>query len=166
MRKKLISLTYLRDASKYSIKINNSNDDYWYSVKELIDTKPFVIKNGTKIMDNGYYLLELLPKNENYSMRVYFNENKEIIQYYFDLSLGNGLDPDTKIPYYDDAYNDILVQGDNVEIYDEDELEEAYKDNKLTDDEYNLVKKKTQELYEEIVNHNNKYMNMNLKDLL
>lgn len=42
-------------------------------------------------------------------MRVYFNEKKERLEYYFDISLKNGLDEDSKIPYYEDLFIDIVV---------------------------------------------------------
>lgn len=166
MRKKLLSKTYLRDVKVYDIKIDYSNGNYWYSVKYIKDTVPFIISTGEKLIDNNYYLLELVPKNENYSMRVFFNDKKELLQYYFDISLGNGLDEESKIPYYDDAYNDIIITDGVVEIVDEDELEEAYSNNKITKEDYELVKKITKNLYEEINNKQNVYMNMNFEELL
>lgn len=166
MRKRLISNKYLRDVRKYIIKIDFSNEDYWYSVKKIIDTDPFILSNGLKVIDNGYYILELLPKNEYYSMRVYFNDKKEIVEYYFDISLGNNVDEDTKIPYYDDAFVDITLTSDQIEIIDEDELNDALDKKVITVDDFNRVKVETKKLYEEIKNNTNKYMNMNLKDLL
>ena len=166
MRKKLLSKTYLRDVNSYDMKIDYSNDDFWYSVKYIKDTVPFVISTGKTLIDNNYYLLELVPKNKNYSMRVFFNEKKELLQYYFDISLGNGLDEKSKIPYYDDAYNDIIITDDEIELADEDELESAYKNNKISKKDYELVRKTTKELYEEIISKNNIYMNKNLEELL
>jgi len=166
MRKKLISKTYLRDVREYIIRIDYSNEDYWYSVKKIIDTDSFILSNGLKVIDNGYYILELLPKNEYYSMRVYFNEKKEILEYYFDISLGNNIDEDCKIPYYDDAFTDITLIGDRIEILDEDELEDALANNILSIDDYNIVKSATQKLYNEIKSKTNKYINMDLADLL
>ena len=126
MKKKLISKTYLRDVEKYNIKLYLSEDDYYVSVKEIIKTDyPFHISSGLCVIDNGYYILELIPKNENYAMRVYFNQKKEILEYYFDISLKNGIDSETKIPYYDDLYNDVIVLNGEVTILDEDELESA-----------------------------------------
>lgn len=166
MRKKLLSKTYLRDVNEYVIKIDYSRDDFWYSVKKIIDTEPFILSNGLKVIDNGYYILELLPKNKNYAMRVYFNEKKEIIEYYFDITLGNGIDEETKIPYYDDAFTDITVCNDDIEVLDEDELDEALNNGVVTIEEYDKIKFETEKLYKEIKNKTNDYMNMNISDLL
>ena len=166
MRKKLLSKTYLRDVTEYTIKIDYSNDDYWYSVKKFIDTKPFILSNGLKVIDNGYYMLELLPKNENYSMRVYFDDKKEILEYYFDITLGNGVDEETKIPYYDDAFIDITITGTDVEVLDEDELDEALRNKVITFDEYVKVKDVANKLYNAIISNTNKYINLNLRTLI
>ena len=151
--KKLLSKTYLRDAKEYKLKIDFS-------------TEPFVLNNGLKVIDNGYYILELLPKNENYSMRVYFNEKKEILEYYFDISLSNGIDSETKIPYYDDAFIDITLTDDVIEILDEDELELAHQEGRISDNELEIIRNATTKLYDEISNRTNKYINMNLSELL
>ena len=103
MRKKLISKTYLRDVNRYKLEIYYDNDDYYLSVKKIISIKePFILSNGLCIINNGYYIVEVLPKKENYTMRVYFNEKKERLEYYFDISLKNDLDEESRIPYYDD----------------------------------------------------------------
>ena len=75
MRKKLLSKTYLRDAIEYDFSFFNHNQDFYLTVKKLKKLpKPFIIKtSGLCIMDDGYYIVELLPKNENYGMRVYLN---------------------------------------------------------------------------------------------
>ena len=96
MRKKLISKTYLRGVNKYELKIYFNLEDCYISVKKIIDIKePFILSNGLCVVDNNYYIMEVIPKNENYAMRVFFNNNKEILEYYFDVSLENGLDSES-----------------------------------------------------------------------
>ena len=166
MRKKLLSKTYLRDVRKYEIKFNISNDEYYYCVKRFIDLDPFIVSDGTVLMDTGFYMLELIPLKENYSMRVYFNEKKEILQYYFDVSLENGLDEETKIPYYDDLYNDVTYACGKIDVLDEDELEDALNKKLISKKEYDLANEVTKKLVHELKTKTNKYMNMNLVDLL
>ena len=166
MRKKLLSTTYLRDVRKYEIKFDLSNDDYYLCVKHFVDCDAFVVSNGTKLMDNDYYMLELIPKNENYSMRVYFDENKEIISYYFDISLENGLDKDTKIPYYDDLYVDITIFKDKIEVIDENELMEAYQDGLITKEQFDLANTTAAKLLNELKENKNRYKNLDLKKML
>ena len=110
--------------------------------------------------------MEVIPKNENYSMRVFFNDKKERLEYYFDVSLENGLDEESKIPYYDDLFLDVTKTGDNVEVLDEDELKEALDNNKISTADFELANKVKEILLEQINNKSNKYMNMDLERYL
>lgn len=167
MRKKLISKTYLRDVNKYKLEIYYDKEDYYLSIKKILNIeKPFILENGLCLIDNNYYIVEVLPKNENYSMRVYFNEKKERLEYYFDISLKNGLDEETRIPYYDDLYTDITVVQENIEVLDEEELEEALNMGKIIKAEYNLANETRDKLLQSIKNKNNKYMNLDLERYL
>lgn len=167
MRQKLISKTYLRDVSKYKIDIYYDKEDYYLSVKKILKIKkPFILESGLCIIDNNYYIVEVLPKNENYAMRVYFNDRKERLEYYFDISLNNGLDEKSKIPYYDDLYTDITVTQEVIEVLDEDELKEALDTGKITNEEYDLANKTRDKLLESIKEGNNKYMNLDLERYL
>lgn len=160
MKKKLVSKTYLREAEKYKIKIFLDDDEYFISVKKLIKlSEKFIIKNDIIAMDDGYYIFEVIPKHENYSMRLFLNEKKEPIEYYFDIIKESGLDKDTNIPYYIDLYLDItmLYNGD-VNILDEEELNIALKENDITKEEYDIVHEVKNKLLEEIKSNNNKLM--------
>lgn len=167
MREKLISKTYLRDVNRYKLEIYYDKEDYYLSIKKILNIeKPFILENGLCLIDNNYYIVEVLPKNENYAMRVYFNEKKERLEYYFDISLQNGLDEETRIPYYDDLYIDITVVQKNIEVLDEEELEEALNMGKISKAEYNIANETRDKLIQSIKNKNNKYMNLNLERYL
>lgn len=167
MRKKLISKTYLRGVNKYELKIYFNLEDCYISVKKIIDIKePFILSNGLCIIDNNYYIVEVIPKNENYAMRVFFNNKKEILEYYFDVSLENGVDKEAGIPYYDDLFIDVTKTKDKVEVLDEDELEEALDNNEISITDFELANKIRDILLEQINNGNNRYMNMNLEQYL
>ena len=98
MKTKVITHTYLRDVEKYQMKLYFDEDDYWVSVKKLIDVREkFIIADGLCVMDNDYYVLEVIPKDENYAMRLFLNEKKEALEYYFDICKNNRLDSN-KIP--------------------------------------------------------------------
>lgn len=65
MRKKLISKTYLRDVNEYELMIYFDKEDYYISVKKIIDIKkPFILSNGLCVMDKGYYVVETIPKKK------------------------------------------------------------------------------------------------------
>lgn len=167
MRKKLISKTYLRGVNKYELKIYFNLEDCYISVKKIIDIKePFILSNGLCIIDNNYYIMEVIPKNENYAMRVFFNNKKEILEYYFDVSLENGVDKEAGIPYYDDLFIDVTKIKDKVEVLDEDELKEALDNNEISITDFELANKIRDILLEQINNGNNRYMNMNLEQYL
>ena len=72
MKRKIISSTYLRDVDKYQIKFFLDEDDYYVSVKKLIKVREkFIIKNNICVMDDNYYVVEVVPKHENYALRLF-----------------------------------------------------------------------------------------------
>lgn len=169
MKKKIVSKTYLRDVDRYQIKLFLDEHDYFVAVKKLIHvTNKFIINNGKTIaMDNGYYIVEVIPKNENYAMRVFLDDKKEIVEYYFDIIKESGLDEEYNIPYFIDLYLDITVlYNDKINIIDEDELLDAYNTNIITKEEYEKVHQVKDKLIEEIKNKTNKYMNLNINKYL
>ena len=75
MKKKLLSNTYLNEAEKYQIKFFLDEEDKYVVIKKLIKlSKPFIIKNNVTAMDNGYYVIEIVPKNKNYALRIFLND--------------------------------------------------------------------------------------------
>ena len=167
MKRKIISSTYLRDVDKYQIKIFLDEDDYYVSIKKLIKVKEkFIIKNNICVMDDNYYVVEYVPKYENYAMRIFLDDKKNPLEYYFDISLKNGLDEESKIPYYDDLYTDITVTNKNIEVLDEEELREALDSGKISKEQYDLANLTKDNLLKSIKEKNNKYMNLNLESYL
>lgn len=167
MRKKLITKTYLRDVDKYILKIWFDNDEFFVASKKIkFMENPFVISSGKCLMDNNYSIIEVIPKNENYAMRVYFDENNNILQYYFDVSLKNGVDEETKVPFYDDLFVDITVTDGKIEVLDEDELDDALNSKIISKADYDLAIQTRDKLLSELQNGTNEYFNMNLKRFL
>lgn len=168
MKKKLISNTYLRETTKYIFKLFMDNDEYYVSTKKLLEiSEPFIINDGkTTAMDTNYYIVEVVPKHENYAMRVFINDKKEIIEYYFDIIKESGIDEETKIPYFMDLYLDITLFGDRIRILDEDELEKALEENDITQEDYELVLKTKDKLINELKNKTNKYLLLDLNKYL
>ena len=168
MKRKIITSTYLRDVDEYQIKIYLDNPDYYLSVKKLINVqKKFIILNDLCVMDNGYYIIEVVPKYENYALRIFFNDQKEPLEYYFDITKNNGLLEDIKVPFYDDLYLDVTCLYTRlIRILDEDELLEGFKNKDLTKEELDMVYSIKDKLLEEINNKTNKYMNIDFKKYL
>lgn len=168
MKRKIISSTYLRDVSKFQIKLYLDQDDYYISVKKLIKVEEkFIIKDNLCVMDDGYYIVEVVPKNENYAMRLFLDERRRPLEYYFDICKNNGLDPDTLIPYFDDLYLDITVLYDGtINILDEDELDDAVIVGDVSKKDYELVMQTKEVLLKEIESGTNRIMNIDFSNYL
>lgn len=167
MKRKVITNTYLRDIDKYQLKLFLDEDDYYVCVKKLIHVnEKFIIHNGLCVMDNGYYVFEVIPKNENYAMRLFLDNNKNALEYYFDITKNNGIDTLSKIPFYDDLYLDITYLNGEINILDEDELIDAFKTGEITKDDFDLAYNIKDKLLEEITSGTNKLMNIDYNKYL
>lgn len=167
MKRKYSSKIFLDVAKKYELNIYYDKEDYYVIVKKFKKViEPFITLNGNCLIDNGYYIFEIIPKNENYTIRIFVNDNKEILEYYFDITYKNGLDEETNIPYYEDLYLDITVKNDKIEVLDEDELQEALDNKEITKEQFDLANKTKDELIKTIKNKTNKHMNLDIKKYL
>ena len=164
MKKKLLSQTYLKGVNKYELKLIDDNDEYFLCIKRIIEIDiPFITSNNLFLINNGYYIVEVLPKNENYAMRVFFNEKKEILHYYFDITLENGIDEETRIPYYIDLYLDVTFHNDKINVLDENELKAALDEEVITKEQFDLANKTKDLLIESLKNGKNKYLNIDIE---
>ena len=167
MKKKIMTHTYLRDVSQYRVKLFMDIEDCYISVKKLVKVDiPFVIHGNVTVMDDDFYVLEVVPKNENYAMRLFLNEKKEPLEYYFDISKNNGIEKDSLVPSYDDLYIDITYMDGMIKIIDEDEFLEAYDNGDISEEDYNLVLSVRDKLLDELENGTNEYMNRNYNEYL
>lgn len=167
MRKKYADETYLRGVAQYHVVTKELKKQNAYIVlKKIIEIdKPFV-KNFT-LIDNEYYIMEYTPMDKLYNARAFIDENLNTISYYFDISLGNGVDDGR--PYYDDLFLDIIYgnETDNtVEILDEDELQEALESGKITKQDYDLAQSVCNKLADEIQKNKNIFINTDKKQLI
>ena len=168
MKKKLLSKTYLRDVENYTLNFYIDEEmDYYLTVKKLIKVRsPFVVSTGEKLMDNGYFLVEITPKFENYNIRHYIDNNKNIIQTYIDVSYKNGLDDETKVPYYEDLYLDITLTNGVVRVLDEEELYNAENNGVITKDDLCMALSVKEKILNEIKQKSNKFLNLDLDNYL
>ena len=164
LRRKFTTNTYMREAIEYDIVLIKENDLFITikKYKEMSGKFSLINKNGVNVdyIDNNYYVVELTPLNENYNIRYYYNQKKEFIDYYIDISLENGVK--YKIPYYIDLYLDIL--HDPIEnkayFFDEDELTDALNNKIISKKDYNLAYRTGNKLLKELNQNTNKYMNI------
>ena len=163
---KFTSNTYMREAIDYDIVIIKEEDLFITIKKYKSITNPFTLTNelGEKIkyIDKDYYLVELTPLKEKYNIRFYFDNNKNFIDYYIDITYENG--EKYKLPYYVDLYLDIIhyPNTNTVKFCDEDELEESLKNKIISKKDYNMAYRVGKKLLKEIENNTNKYLNIDI----
>ncbi|WP_422660570.1 DUF402 domain-containing protein [Paenibacillus sp. EC2-1] len=129
-------------------------------------SSPIIIRIGDEnlcLANDGYYWMQHFPEGSNYCVTTMLNENKEIIQWYFDISKSIGLNEEG-VPYWDDLYIDIVVlpNGDFY-IKDVDELEDALNEKKIDEDDFLLAKNTLDGLLQEITSDENHIMRNSMK---
>lgn len=104
------------------------------------------------ILDNGYIWLEIYPDDENYCITAICDQNYNIKEWYIDIIKCNGIKEN--VPYCDDLYLDIVIVPDGrIHVLDEDELLEAYNNELITKDDYDLVYKIKDDIFGKFVNN-------------
>ncbi len=167
MRKKYTDKTYLKGVSRYSVATRKlKGQDTYIVVKNILEIDEPFIKNVT-LIDNGYYILEYTPIDKLYNARAFIDKELNTVSYYFDISLGNGVENGR--PYYDDLFLDIVYGADtdnNVKVLDEEELLEALDRGAITKKEFDLAHSVCTKLVEEIKDNRNSFINMNKKEII
>lgn len=126
----------------YVCKINFDKVDKPIKVK--VQDEEYFIKN------DNYIWYEVYPDNSNYALTIMYDENNELIQWYFDVSKKIGIEDG--IPYEDDLYLDLVINslGEST-VLDEDELNDALNNKEITTDDYNLAYEVLDKLQREYV---------------
>ena len=164
MKRKFVTNTYLRGVDNYILMQFEDN------ALNSID-KPYISTHtgkGICLLKEGYYMVEYLPKNENYGVRVFLDDNKDTISYYIDIINGIGIDYEKGL-YYDDLFLDITidkVNGDIVNVWDEDELQKALDEKDITKNQYDMAYTVLKNVLNQIANNSNKYINNDHKEYI
>ena len=158
MRKKLLTKTYLRGVQAYTVRLLYGEPEEWCAVKTIERAQQFVLADGTCLIDHGFILLEILPKGENYAVRLFLDRQLRAVQAYCDITLQNGLDEETGVPFYDDAYLDVIVHRGEIILDDEDELQAALDHGRVTPGQAQLIRAGAQRLIDEIRRGENPYV--------
>lgn len=88
-----------------------------------------------RILDDGYYWVQVAPKNENWWITAAFDEKKHPAQYYIDVTLENIIDGGES--YFRDLFLDVVFAPDGIPyLLDEDELDEALENGVITKEQY------------------------------
>ena len=173
MKVKYLDETYLRDVTKYAIKTFENEEEY-VVFKHIIEVKKKYIETHTRrnrcLQDNGYFMIEYLPKYKNYIVRAFLDDKKEVLRYYIDIVGNVGIEKDSGRLYYEDLYldvvDDFLETGERIHLRDFTDLVQAQMDGKITKEQENKICLEVLKLIDEINNNSNKYMNINHKELV
>lgn len=175
-RKVDVRKKYTREAKNMEVSIIKSEDlNAYITLKEIKEvTEPYSMYiNGelVKKIDNNYTLLEYTPLNENYNVRVYIDNQLNILEYYFDITDGNEIE--NGIPYYDDLYLDVVFYQEcatksstYINLEDRNDLSDALKRGDIDQEKYDFAFKIADKLMKELKNGTNKFVNRGLKDYL
>lgn len=172
MKKKFISQTYLRGVDMYEQAIiQDEKLNCYLSIKCInnIDN-PYIESHTGKgfcLLDKGYYIVEYLPIGKNYAVRVFLDDNKDVVEYYIDVTKENGIVEE--IPFYLDLYLDITIDekdNKNVMTWDETELEEAVKNGLVTREDAKMAYEVMGDLLKQIEENTNPYINNSHSEII
>ena len=134
------SIERFQDVEEMKRKIININcDDFkgdiCLNMFKKMKSRYMIEDTKLCIADNGYKWLEFYDYNSKIKLTTMYDENNEIVEWYFDISRKIG--KENGIPYEDDLYLDVvLTPNGKTFLLDEDELKQAYERRELTKEEY------------------------------
>lgn len=103
--------------------------------------EPLSVTYGEKqvcIVDDQYMWLQQFPAEKKHSVTTMFDASGEVVQWYIDICLRNGMEND--IPWIDDLFLDIvLLPTGELFIKDEEELEDALSNGIIDEHLYTLA---------------------------
>ncbi|GHH99458.1 hypothetical protein AM1BK_30010 [Neobacillus kokaensis] len=128
-------------------------------------TEPLSVRYGENdicIVNDGYMWLQQFPLEKKHSVTTMFDANGNIVQWYIDICLENGLD--RNIPWMDDLFLDIvLLPSEEVFLKDDDELEVAVVKGIIDKSLYNLAWDEANNLIKLIHNRNFELLNLSIE---
>lgn len=140
-----------------SFKIKSFNNSDFVGDIALIKfnkmNKPYMIENINLCMANdNYKWLEFYDYNKKYMLTAMYNENNEIIEWYFDIARKIG--KEKGMPYEDDLYLDVVVtpKGD-IKLLDEDELKDAFDRFEVNKSDYEKAYNEAKQLMNRLQNN-------------
>ncbi|SHJ06681.1 hypothetical protein SAMN02745163_01224 [Clostridium cavendishii DSM 21758] len=161
-------------SKKFTTKyIKNSSFNGYASVICVEKVREPLIKNmfgkDYCLVDDGYIWLEIVPLEGNYVITTMYNSNKEIVQWYFDITKNKGI-TEEGIPFFDDLFLDVVIlPNSKVLLLDEDELKEALDNGEITKQEFDMAYKEAKEVMESIaldINKLSDFTNRYLSELM
>lgn len=113
-------------------------------------TEPLMVpgENGEKVLiaDAGYAWLQVAFKEQYFWATVMYDDQGRFMQGYFDITAGNDFE-DMENPTFQDMYLDLVLLDDGrILVLDRDELEEAFQNQDITEEQYRQTVKEGEKL--------------------
>jgi predicted RNA-binding protein associated with RNAse of E/G family len=140
---------YFKTFTSKVIRVDEAKNNGYASLIQIEEVnRPYIVGENTCIADNGYSAITFLPDGEFWCVEAIYNNNNNIVEWYFDITKENSVDEDGK-PYMNDLYLDAALLPDGqILVFDEDEIKEALDNNTITQKEYEMVYDVLRELKE------------------
>ncbi|WP_426843846.1 DUF402 domain-containing protein [Brevibacillus laterosporus] len=143
---------------KHFIPLAQRGEYFDGSITGLVLTKmeePYwVTCNGQDICiaDDGYVWIQCFPAGRHYVMTAMIDQTGKVVYFYFDIVLRHAIG-ENGVPWYDDLYLDLaMMPSGSTEVLDEDELEEAFQNNTISEWERDLAVVEMERLVTEVAN--------------
>ena len=173
MVRKYLDETFLRDVEEYKIEKVETPEEY-IVFKHFLKVKRRYEESHTGknrcLQDNGYYMIEYLPKGKNYTVRSFIDKNKKVLRNYIDVVEKSGIEEETGRLYYDDMYIDIvedIIEGQpRIQVRDFTDIENAQMEGKIMQEEVNKVYIQMMNLIDDLEAGKIKYVKIDPKQTL
>lgn len=145
---KYSSSAYLRDVKEYKLYLYKNDKEAIIIKKILKIMNPFsLVEFGeeVKLIDNDYYIVEIVTLNDNYICRLFLDSSLNIIEEYYTITKNN--DIKDGIPVYEDLGLSYVKVNGKDKIY--------HKEKLINDDGY--LKSELEKIMK---------LNLNMKDLI
>lgn len=149
--------------SRYSERFIDNNLFKGYLSLFYIDEviEPLIVNLNSReytLADNGFKWMQHVPLDTKYSVTTMIDKNNNIIQWYFDIIKGIGIE-ESRV-FYDDLYLDIVhLPSHKTILLDEDELKEALENKLITNDDYKLAYIEAEKVQLELARGQNHFVN-------
>ncbi len=166
-RSNWIRVTKFKDKT---LKIKDKNfDGYIYGIYVEQANKKFEVSYGDEnflILDDGYTWIQIIPTSKHYTVTIMYNNEKEIVQWYIDITNMNGIDSDERI-FYDDLYLDVVItKNRNVILINEDKINSALNNFVITSEQYKNAYREARDIMDKITKEGMEKIEVKSKKIL
>lgn len=124
-------------------KVVYQNIEYYIFAMKIkeIESPYFLDISGKsiKLLDKDFSYIELLPISKNYSLKIYYDDNDNMLAIKCDITLNNFLD-ERKMPFYEEGFLSIVLDSNySINECGENELKEALEKKEITESEYEKI---------------------------